>query len=83
MMADSIEPEFIEKMNVLAEKLDQIFNGAAKGFDRRVGFTLLAFNFGDKTRVNYISNADRQDMIITLKALVARFEGQSGVTGRG
>ena len=48
-----------------------------------IGFALLQFEFGggDKARVNWISNAERGDMIVALKELVARFEGQPEVSG--
>lgn len=66
----------------LAAGLDTILNGDAKGAARRVGFTVLVFNFGDTGNVNYVSNADRADMIATLKSLLARWEGQPIQEGR-
>ena len=79
---DPIEPEFHVVMAGLARTLDVIFNGEAKGHARKVGFVLLVFNFGDETRANYISNADRSGIVTTLKELVARFEGQPEIRGR-
>jgi hypothetical protein len=75
-VSDPIEPDFVALMNTLATVLDETFNGEAKGDARSVGFVLLSFNFGDKGRVNYISNADRDDVIATMKAFVARAEGR-------
>lgn len=66
----------------LARGLDKILNGDLTGEDRKVGFTLLLFNFGDEGRVNYVSNADRADMIATMKTLLARWEGQPNIRGR-
>ena len=41
------------------------------------GFALLFFPFGAKAgRMNYISNAQRNDMLAALKELTARFEGR-------
>lgn len=77
-MPDPI-PESQRKLhNMLAESLDTILNGQARGKARRTGFVLLTFPFGedDKSRVNYISNAERTDMIVALKEIVARFEGR-------
>jgi hypothetical protein len=71
-MTDPVSPEFRDKMNDLARQLDRSFNQDGV---RRVGFALLTFNFGDESRVNYISNADRADMLATMKAFVARAEG--------
>jgi hypothetical protein len=76
-----IEPKFREKMNVLAHFLDKQFNGDAPRGERQVGFCLLVFNFGDEGRCNYISNADRLDMIVLLKEQLARFEGQPEIEG--
>jgi hypothetical protein len=73
-----IEDEFREKMNVLAHFLDEQFNGELTGHDRKVGFALFVFKFGagDDHRSNYISNADRETMLATLKEFIARSEGR-------
>jgi hypothetical protein len=73
-----IEPKYVEMMNAVAHGLDEFFNGGAKGADRKTGFVLLVFPFGeDGGRCNYISNgADRSDIVTMLKEQVKRFEGQ-------
>jgi hypothetical protein len=77
-----IEEQFHDLMNGLAHGIDKMFNGEATGTDRQVGFVLMAFNFGDGPgRCNYISNADRSDVVILLKEQLARFEGQPDITG--
>jgi hypothetical protein len=75
-MNEPIEPQFQRLMNTLATVLDETFNEHRTGSARTVGFVLLSFNFGDKGRVNYISNADRDDVIATMKAFIARAEGR-------
>jgi hypothetical protein len=41
------------------------------------GFALLIFGINEgKGRMNYISNADRDDMVAALHELLARFEGR-------
>lgn len=80
-MTDPIEPEFHAMMNDIAAGLDDAFNGEAlPGLPRtrKVGFALFAFNFGDYGggRVNYISNASREDMIAAMKEWLARAEGR-------
>jgi hypothetical protein len=40
-----------------------------------LGFVVLMFDWGDHSRVNYISNARRDAMLVALKELVARMEG--------
>jgi hypothetical protein len=78
-----IDPAYREKMNKLASALDEIFNGDARGDDRKVGFVLLVFEFGEKQgRANYISNgADRRDIVTLMKEQIKRFEGQPDIIG--
>jgi hypothetical protein len=79
-----IEPEYIEKMNAIARVLDETFNGEAKGNDKKIGFVLLMFHFGEKEgRCNFISNgAERKDIVTLFKEMIARFEGQPEMKGR-
>jgi len=78
-----IETQFRETMNRVAGALDEAFNGGAKGADRKVGFVLLVFPFGEhEGRCNYISNgADRRDVATMLKEQAKRFEGQPDMEG--
>jgi len=79
-----IEPQYIEKMNALARAIDELFNGDLRGMNRKVGFVLMVYNFGDEPgRCNYISNgADRRDVVVLMKEMIARFEGQPEMKGR-
>jgi hypothetical protein len=79
-----IEPQYVDMMNGVARALDEAFNGETKGADRKVGFVLLVFPFGeDEGRCNYISNgADRKDIVTLFKEQIKRFEGQPDVKGR-
>jgi hypothetical protein len=78
-----IDPAFRETINKLAGGLDTIFNGNAKGEDREIGFILIVFPFeAHEGRANYISNANREDVVAMLKHQIARFEGQPDVKGR-
>lgn len=68
-------------MNDLAHELDARLNGGrlpGLGQKRRVGFAMLTFEFGktEGGRVNYISNAGREDMISAMKEWLARAEGR-------
>ena len=65
---DPIEPKYHDTMNEVAKALDQVFKGC--------GWTLLVFDWGDKGRMNYISNAQRQDMIACMKEFIAKDEGR-------
>jgi hypothetical protein len=78
-----IDPKYRDQMNRLAAALDEILNAGARGADRKVGFVLLVFEFGEKQgRCNYISNgADRDDIVTLFKEQIKRFEGQPDVVG--
>lgn len=87
-MADPIDPVFHAAMNGVAGGIDEVFNGKSlPGIPRQktVGFVLLTFEFGktEGGRVNYISNADRADMVVALKEFLARAEGRVVETEAG
>jgi hypothetical protein len=76
-----IQPEYRALMNELAQFIDHYFNEDPK--NKRVGFCLMVFPFADfDGRANYISNANRADIITLLKEQLARFQGQPEMTGR-
>jgi hypothetical protein len=82
-----IQPEFYVKMNDLAKVLDKFLNGEAKGKDRKNGFVLMVYAFGNlasgDARCNYISNgADRRDVVTLMKEMIARFESQPKQSGK-
>jgi len=81
-----IRQEYRAAMNAIAQGLDKILNGEAKGDERKTGFVLLVFPFGEagqKNRCNFISNgADRRDVVTVMREMIARFEGQPELTGR-
>lgn len=75
-----IEAEYAEMMEAVARAIDEMFNGDAK--PKAVGFILMVFPFeGHDGRCNYISNADRADVVTLLKEQIARFEGQPEMKG--
>lgn len=80
---EPIQEQYIEQMNALAAAIDHLFNGDAcfsaasgKGDEKQVGFALLVFPFHAVGRCNYISNANREDMLLAMKEFIARAEGQ-------
>jgi len=69
-----IEPGYVRQMQDIARALDGVFNS---GGERRTGFLLMVFPYGETGRCNYISNgADRNDVMALLREQLARFEGQ-------
>ena len=93
-MSDPIDPRFHDQMNALAHVIDGFFNGpepvALPGLptpkrQRDVGFFLAVFPFdegGKEGRFNYISNAERLDVVTLLTEMRARFAGQPEVSGQ-
>jgi hypothetical protein len=73
---EEISVKYRAAMNALARDLDAILNGGRKGEDRNVCFVLLVGDFNHSSRINYISNGNRPDIINMLKEITARFEGQ-------
>jgi len=77
-----IQAEYRAMMNDLARAIDQFFNGEATGAARKTGYVLMVFPFGEGGRCNYISNANRADVMVMLKEQMKRFEGQAEMSGR-
>lgn len=75
-MSAPIQPAFSEMMQRIAAAIDEGFNGTTG--PKKVGFVLLTAEFGkiEGGRVNYISNAERDDMIAMMKEYIARLEGR-------
>jgi len=79
-----IELAYEQKMNHIARAVDIFFNGKNVGEDRKVGFVMLLFEFGNLEggRCNFISNgADRRDVVTLFKEMIAKFEGQPDIKG--
>lgn len=74
-----------DAMQVIAQTLDSFLNGDGRGKidERKIGFCVLVFPFGgaEGQRTNYVSNAERRDMIVALKEVLARWEGQPEIHG--
>jgi len=73
-----IQEQWRALLNDMARHIDGIFNKGERGPNRKWGFAILLFPFGapdDQSRINYISNADRKDMIVAMKEWIARAEG--------
>ena len=84
-----IEDAYRDEMAAIGDFLDEQLNGPAlPGLPsgkrkRQTGFVLLVFPFDShEGRCNYISNADRRDIVVLLKEQLRRFEGQPDVKGR-
>lgn len=72
-----------EKMlQSMASAIDDVLN--EKCGPKKNGFVLLVFPFDgpEGQRTNYVSNSQRQDIIVALKEIVIRFEGLPHQSGR-
>jgi hypothetical protein len=79
-----IEDAYRAKMVALVRALDDFLNDGARGPDRKLGFVVMVFPFGEGPgRCNYISNGvDRDDVVALMKEQIKRFEGAPDVTGQ-
>ena len=75
-MGAPIQAQHHEVMNALAAGIDDILNGEVR--PKKNAFVLLMAEFGviENGRINYISNADRADIVAMLKEYLARIEGR-------
>lgn len=62
----------------IAKSLDVTLNGDARRGERSIGFAIFIFEFGktDGGRVNYVSNAARDEMLVAVREWLARAEGR-------
>jgi len=76
-----IEMEYRARMEAIARAIDEFLNGPPPR-KKTVGFCLMVFAFGEGPgRANYMSNANREDVVTLLKEQLARFEGQPEMGG--
>lgn len=81
MKEEPIEQKYRAMMRDLAESFDSLVNEPGK--PKTTGFAIFIFDFDDTKRVNYISNANRVDMIAAMKEWLARAEGRVADGGEG
>lgn len=81
-----IEPNLRQLMQDIGKLLEVALREATKNTGERYGFALLMFGLAgsESSRMNYISNAVRQDMLAAMKEFIARNEGtyDPGFLGR-
>ena len=78
------QENFAAGLRDIAGALDAVFNDGAKGAARQTGFVLLVYPFGQvEGHCHYISNgAAREDIVVLMREMIARFEGQPEMSGR-
>ena len=73
-----------QTMQALAGGLDQILNAnkSEKFKEHEIIFALIVWQpDGPDPRANWVSKGSRKDMLVALKEIVARFEGQAEQQG--
>jgi hypothetical protein len=70
-----VEEKYQNKMGELARAIDHFFNENTT--ERTTGFVLMVFPFNDAGRCNYMSNAEREDVIVLLREQLSHFEGMA------
>ena len=77
---DFVEEKYRAMLNSIAQVLDETFNPDMPF--RKVGFALLLFDFEtsgtEQGRLNYVSNAQRKDMIKALEEFIGYAKADTG-----
>lgn len=78
-----VDEKYYEQMTAIMATLDEFLNGDAKGPDKPTGIVVLMFPYGNTTgRCNFMSNgASRKNLVVLMKEMIARFEGQPEIKG--
>jgi hypothetical protein len=66
-------------LDLLAKAIEQSLTNI---YGHRVGFALFMFEFGSDEAGDYVSNANRKDMIHFMRDLADRLESRDGVIDR-
>lgn len=77
----TVDAEYRAKMIAICQTIDEFVNDGVKGHDRKTAFVVMMFPFGaGPGRTNFMSNGvDRKDLVVLMKEMIARFEGQPEV----
>ena len=70
-----VEEAYREKMTNLARLIDRKLNG--RSGRKLLGFVLMMFEFNEQGRCNYMSNANRADVVRLLEEQLARFKADT------
>lgn len=72
-----IEPALVELMNDIGRIIARALKETVQHTGEQYGFALLMFGTKgeESSRMNYISNCDRSDMLALMKEFIARNEG--------
>jgi hypothetical protein len=77
-MSDApVDPKYRAQLTAVARTIDEFLNGAER--PKRIGFAVIMFELGaiEGGRINYMSNAERADMLTAVREWLARAEGRA------
>ena len=58
--------------------MQELARNIQKKLGKEMGFALLAFDFGDGGRMNYVSNGEREDVVEAMKEFIKKTDGNWG-----
>jgi hypothetical protein len=80
-----VEEKHYGQMGAIMQALDEFVNGPkGPNYVKRNGIVVMLFPYeGFDGRCNYMSNgADRKDIVVLMKEMIRRFEGQPELSGQ-
>ncbi len=80
-----VEPQVQDYIVAATEAIDALLNGKDNSVPKKAGIVMMIFPYGDNSKggkVIFTSNgASHNDLVVLMKEMIARFEGQPEVTG--
>jgi hypothetical protein len=68
---DQLEIEFLNRQ--IGEVIGRAVEQCNENRDRKIGFALMLFDFGEGGYISYVSNADRKDIMLALAEMLEKF----------
>lgn len=70
-MSEPVEERYQKQLYAIGNAIDKFLNPSEDGF-KKIGFVILMFSFDNKQedRMNYLSNAQRGDVIRAMKEFI-------------
>lgn len=81
MSEPALTQEQRDLLKILLDEMDKLLNGGVPGPEKKLGFVVLVFKFGDlaTSPCEYVSNTSKDSVLAVMKVLVTRLEGAKGV----
>lgn len=66
-----------DKSEVLCKMIDAAINGKSKAGQKKMGFVLMTFPFGEGGTVAFMSNAEKEDAMLFLSEQVSEWKKEA------